>query len=73
MAGVLKANDLRKVHVCAESGAEALLVSHHLLSPDRCSWWGEGKEGASAEEARSIANVAADRDPLLRGLPSLEP
>lgn len=73
VAGVLKANDLREVHVCAEGGAEPLLVFHHWLSPEWCSWWGQGKEGTSAEEARSIAKVTADRGPLLRGLPSLEP
>ena len=51
----------------------ALLISHHLLSPERCSWWGEGKERArECRGQEALQRQQPTGDPLLRGLVPLE-
>ena len=45
----------------------ALLISHHLLSPEWCSWWGEGKERAQECRGQEALQRQQPTGPSLEG------
>lgn len=74
VAGVLKANDLRKVHVYAEGGAGWLCSFLTICWALNGALGGvRGRRGHRSAEDKKHCKGSSRRDPLLRGLVPLEP